>query len=422
MNEEQVAPTASSGADNRYSWTGSKHKISKLKDVTESNYERVTTGLGELDRVLGGGLVGGSVILIGGDPGIGKSTILLQLLGNMSKVMPTLYCTGEESEGQTKLRANRLGVQDADISLATVTELGEVIQSINETKARLVVVDSIQTIYSNLLQSAPGTVSQVRECAAQLTRVAKAQGISLIFVGHVTKDGDIAGPRVLEHIVDTVLYFEGESGSNFRMLRANKNRFGTVNELGVFSMEDKGLVDVSNPSSMFLTAHEKPVQGSCVTVAMEGNRPFLVEIQALIEYTKTPNPKRAATGIELNRVNLMLAVLSRHLGIDASDQNVYVKVVGGIKLTEPAADLALLVALYSSLKGISVPQGMAFFGEAGLVGEMRAVTNAEARIKEANKLGYASIVLPSKCSIKSPPKAAQLLKISRISELPGLLK
>lgn len=423
MTEQIAEATPSGGGNNRFSWTGADDRLVKLGKVEQATFVRTSTGLDELDRVLGGGLVEGSVILVGGDPGIGKSTILMQLMHNLSKTMPTLYCTGEESPGQTKLRAIRLGVpSEANIDISTSTELEKVIQAINQSGAKAVVVDSIQTIYSGLLQAAPGTVSQVRECAAQLTRVAKLKGITLIFVGHVTKEGEIAGPRVLEHIVDTVLYFEGESGSNFRMLRANKNRFGTVNELGVFSMEERGLVDVSNPSSMFLTAHESPVAGSCVTVAMEGNRPFLVEVQALSEHTQTPNPKRAASGLELNRVNLLLAVLSRHIEVDAGNDNVYAKVVGGIRLTEPAADVALLVSLYSSLKGKPVPEKTVFFGEVGLVGEVRAVANAEARVKEAAKLGFTTIVLPSKCEIKKPPKGVTLIGISRVSEIVRVLR
>lgn len=422
--EEGIATpsTSSTGDGNRYSWTGAKARIVPLREAEKVVFTRHATGLEELDRVLGGGLVEGSVVLLGGDPGVGKSTLLLQLLHHIASTGKTLYATGEESAGQTQMRASRLGIPlDTDIDIAPVSKLEQIIEFVAETKAKFVVVDSIQTIYSDQLQSAPGTVAQVRECAAQLTQLAKTTGVTIMLVGHVTKEGTLAGPRVLEHIVDTVLYFEGEEGSSFRMIRACKNRFGCVNELGVFSMEEDGLHDVSNPSSMFLTSHDKAMPGSCVTVALEGNRPFLVEIQALVEHTNTPNPKRAATGIEVNRVNLMLAVLSRHMGVDASDKNVYVKVVGGIRLTEPAADLALLVALYSSLKNKPVPQGLAVFGEAGLVGEVRAVSNAETRIKEAAKLGFANVVKPSKCEVKKLPNGIQVKDLKSISQLPSVL-
>lgn len=413
----------SASDSNRFSWTGSKARIVPLREAEDVVFTRHQTSLEELNRVLGGGLVEGSVVLLGGDPGVGKSTLLLQLLYDLSKQNKTLYVTGEESAGQTQLRAKRLGIPvTSDIDIAPVSKLEQIVVFINETKAKFVVVDSIQTIYSDMLQSAPGTVAQVRECAAHLTQLAKSTGVTILLVGHVTKEGTLAGPRVLEHIVDTVLYFEGEEGSSFRMIRACKNRFGCVNELGVFSMEEDGLHDVSNPSSMFLTSHDKAVAGSCVTVAIEGNRPFLVEIQALVEHTNTPNPKRAATGIEVNRVNLMLAVLSRHMNVDASDKNVYVKVVGGIRLSEPAADLALLVALYSSLQNKPVPQGLAVFGEAGLVGEVRAVSNAETRMKEAAKLGFHTVIKPSRSEVKKVPKGLRVLDLKTVSQVASLLK
>lgn len=422
LHETTAASSALGGSDgNRYSWTGSKARIVPLKDAQTVNFTRFSTGLSEMDRVLGGGAVEGSVVLLGGDPGVGKSTLLLQLLHFISEKGKTLYVTGEESAGQTQMRAKRLGIPiDTDIDIAPASNLEQILEFIQETAAKFVVIDSIQTIFSGQLQSAPGTVAQVRECAAQLTQMAKTTGVTLFLVGHVTKEGTLAGPRVLEHIVDTVLYFEGEEGSSFRMIRAWKNRFGCVNELGVFSMEENGLQDVSNPSSMFLTSHERPMAGSCVTVALEGNRPFLVEIQALVEHTNTPNPKRAATGIEVNRVNLMLAILSRHMGVDASDKNVYVKVVGGIKLTEPAADLALLVALYSSLKNKPVPQGLAVFGEAGLVGEVRNVSNAESRVKEAARLGFKNVIKPSKSEIKKTPKDIRVHDLKLVTELPKI--
>lgn len=413
---ETVAEPEGAAASNRFSgWTGGSRGVVDLKSVKGQDYHRDSTGIPELDRVLGGGLVDGSVTLIGGDPGIGKSTLLLQALGAISSTRKVYYATGEESERQVALRAERLNLGDADIRLQAEIELEKVLASLDAERPRVAVVDSIQTVYSSKLQSAPGTVAQVRECAAHLTRFAKDRGISLFLVGHVTKEGDLAGPRVLEHMVDTVLYFEGEQGSPFRMVRAIKNRFGAVNEMGVFSMGEHGLEEVSNPSSMFLTTHEKAVPGSVVLAALEGNRPFLVEVQALVEDAPTPNAKRSASGIDTNRLQMLLAVLHKHAQLHAFDQNVYVKIVGGVRLTEPAADLAVLLAVHSSLTGKPVPTGTIAFGEVGLAGEVRPVQDAETRLKEAAKLGFTRAIVPAQCQLKKDIPGLEVVRVSRVS-------
>ncbi len=411
----ETVPEAANSGNNRYaSWTGASTGTVDLSSVKGQDYARTDTGIPELNRVMGGGLVAGSVTLIGGDPGVGKSTLLLQTLALMGRSHRVVYATGEESVQQVALRAERLGMGQAPIRLLAETELEKVTATLATENPAVAVIDSIQTLYSNQLQSAPGTVAQVRECAAHLTRFAKSKGISLFLVGHVTKEGALAGPRVLEHMVDTVLYFEGEQGSAFRMIRAFKNRFGSVNELGVFSMGEQGLEEVSNPSSMFLTAHDNPVPGSCVLAAMEGNRPFLVEVQALVEDAPTPNAKRSASGIDTNRLQMLLAVLNKHAGIVAFDQNVYVKIVGGVRLTEPAADLAVLLAAHSSLTNRPLPDGLIVFGEVGLAGELRAVQDAETRLREAAKLGFTSALIPAACHIKKSIPGMSITRVSRV--------
>lgn len=414
---ESVIIPETTGANRYAGWIGAAGKAVKLTAVEGARYERQSSGIAELDRVLGGGLVPGSVTLIGGDPGIGKSTLLMQTLAHASQTQKTLYVTGEESVEQVALRAQRLGLHGADINLLAEIELEKVLAAVSQEQPALVVLDSIQTIYSGELQSAPGTVAQVRECAAQLTRLAKNQKVSVIIVGHVTKEGTLAGPRVLEHMVDTVLYFEGEQGSDFRMIRAFKNRFGAVNELGVFRMGETGLEAVDNPSSMFLTTHDKPVPGVCVLGALEGNRPFLVEVQCLVEDAQAPNAKRSASGIDTNRLQMLLAVLNKHAGVVAFDSNVYAKVVGGVRLTEPAADLAVLLAAHSSLVNRPLPPGLVVFGEVGLAGEVRSVQNAEHRLLEARKLGFTSAVVPARCQLKKDIPGMTLLKVSRVDEL-----
>lgn len=400
----------------RASWTGQRSKPEPLRSVKSEEYPRIDMGQEELNRVFGGGLVKGSVSLIGGEPGAGKSTLLLQALASMSQRVKCLYVTGEESKSQVALRAERLGLGNVDIELQAQTCLENIIEDAEELQPDVMVIDSIQTVYGALLESAPGSVTQVRECAAGLTRFAKQTGVAVILVGHVTKDGNIAGPRVLEHIVDTVVYIEAESGSSFRMLRALKNRFGSANEMGVFSMTEKGLEEVSNPSSMFLTQHEAPVPGCCIFAAMEGNRPFLVEVQALVEETPMSNPRRYTSGIALDKLNMLLAVINKHGGLQGFDQNIYLKVVGGVKLTEPASDLAALLAVHSSFVGRPLPQGLIVFGEVGLAGEVRPVAEAETRLKEAAKLGFKTAIMPAANKQTKRIEGIDVIYVKRISD------
>ena len=376
---ETISEATSSGAGNRYSALAADGKLQTLAEVEALEVPRAPTGVAELDRVLGGGLVEGAVVLIGGDPGIGKSTLLLQALAHMSTAQKVLYVSGEESPQQIALRAKRLALNASAVGLLAEINLEKIISLLKRERPKVAVIDSIQTVYSEALQSAPGSVAQVRECAAQLTRYAKQSGTSMIFVGHVTKEGALAGPRVLEHIVDTVLYFEGETSSSFRLVRAFKNRFGAVNELGVFAMTEKGLREVSNPSALFLSHHVQEVPGSCVMVTQEGTRPLLVEIQALVDEAHAPNPRRLSVGLEQNRLAMLLAVLHRHAGIACFDQDVFVNAVGGVRITEPAADLAVLLAIVSSLKNKPLPEKMVVFGEIGLAGEVRPVPYRDER-------------------------------------------
>jgi DNA repair protein RadA/Sms len=358
----------------------------------------------EFDRVLGGGLVRGGVILLGGDPGIGKSTLLLQALSAMSARHEVLYVSGEESAQQVALRAKRLTLEVSAVKLLTEIRL-ENIQAV-----------SIQTIYSDTLQSAPGSVAQVRECAAQLTRLAKGQGVCIFLIGHVTKEGALAGPRVLEHMVDTVLYFEGDTHSSFRLIRAFKNRFGAVNELGVFAMTEKGLREVSNPSALFLSHHDSRVSGSCVMVTQEGSRPLLVEIQALVDAAHAPNPRRLSVGLEQNRLAMLLAVLHRHAGIPCFDQDVFINAVGGAKITEPGADLAVVLAIVSSLKNKPLPEKIVVFGEIGLAGEVRPVQRGQERLKEAAKLGFVKAIIPKANQPKQSIPGLEIIAVQRIEE------
>ena len=345
-------------------------QLQKLADVEAQDVSRQATGIAEFDRVLGGGLVAGGVVLIGGDPGIGKSTLLLQTVCKVSQSLKSFYISGEESAQQIAMRAQRLGLDASQVDVLPEINLEKISQVLQQHKPDVVVIDSIQTVYSEALQSAPGSVAQVRECSAQLTRIAKQLGISMILVGHVTKEGSLAGPRVLEHIVDSVLYFEGDQNSSFRLIRAFKNRFGAVNELGVFAMTEKGLREVSNPSALFLSHHESPVPGSCITVTQEGTRPLLVEIQALVDTAHAPNPKRLCVGLEQNRLAMLLAVLHRHAGVACFDQDVFINAVGGVKISEPAVDLAVLLAIVSSLKNKPLANKLIVFGEVGLAGEV----------------------------------------------------
>lgn len=377
---------------------------------------REATGMGELDRVLGGGLVDGAVILLGGDPGIGKSTLLLQTIALMAKKRKVLYVSGEESAQQVALRSQRLGLNADGVNLLAEIRLEAIQAALKQHEPSVVVIDSIQTMYSDQITSAPGSVSQVRECAAQLTRIAKQMGIAMIFVGHVTKDGAIAGPRVLEHMVDTVLYFEGDQHSNYRMIRAIKNRFGAANELGVFAMTETGLKGVSNPSAIFLASYRDDVAGSCVLVTQEGSRPLLVEIQALVDDAHGFTPKRLTVGLEQNRLAMLLAVLNRHAGVACFDQDVFLNAVGGVKISEPAADLAVILAMLSSYRNKPLPEKMVAFGEIGLSGEIRPVPRGQERLKEAEKLGFKRAIVP-KANLPKNLKEFPSLKIQGVSSL-----
>jgi DNA repair protein RadA/Sms len=390
--------------------------VQSLAEIEAIDVPRFGTGIEEFDRVLGGGLVAGGVVLIGGDPGIGKSTLLLQALANLSRLKKVLYVSGEESGAQIALRARRLAVDGKDVQLQAEIQLEKVLGTLAERKPDVAVIDSIQTIYSDALSSAPGSVAQVRECAAQLTRIAKQTGIAIIMVGHVTKEGSLAGPRVLEHIVDTVLYFEGDTHSSFRLVRAIKNRFGAVNELGVFAMTEKGLKGVSNPSALFLSQHDNPVPGSCVMVTQEGTRPLLVEIQALVDSSHVPNARRLSVGLEQNRLAMLLAVLHRHAGIAAFDQDVFINAVGGVKISEPAADLAVLLSIHSSMRSKPLPRGLVVFGEVGLAGEIRPAPRGQERLREAAKLGFSLALIPKSNAPKHKIEGLTVIGVERIDE------
>ena len=390
--------------------------VLSLSDIEAIDVPRFGTGIEEFDRVLGGGLVPGGVVLIGGDPGIGKSTLLLQALANISHIKSTLSVSGEESGAQIAMRARRLDVDGRDLTLQAEIQLEKILGTLADLKPEVAVIDSIQTVYSDALTSAPGSVAQVRECAAQLTRVAKQTGITIILVGHVTKEGALAGPRVLEHIVDTVLYFEGDTQSSFRLVRAIKNRFGAVNELGVFAMTEKGLKGVSNPSALFLSQHDNQVPGSCVMVTQEGTRPLLVEIQALVDTSHLPNARRLSVGLEQNRLAMLLAVLHRHAGIAAFDQDVFINAVGGVKITEPAADLAVLLAINSSMRNKPLPRGLVVFGEVGLAGEIRPAPRGQERLREAAKLGFSIAMIPKANAPKQKIEGMTIVAVERIDE------
>lgn len=388
--------------------------VQPLAAVEAASLTRLPTGLSEFDRVLGGGFVPGGVVLLGGDPGIGKSTLLLQAMAQMGQTHGVLYVTGEESAEQVADRARRLNLGQAPVDLLAETRLQAVQQIIAQRRPHLVVIDSIQTLYSEDLEAAPGSVSQVRECAAQLTRQAKGGGPVVVLVGHVTKEGTLAGPRVLEHMVDTVLYFEGDGSSSWRLIRAIKNRFGAVNELGVFAMTEGGLREVSNPSALFLSRHAVPVAGSCSTVTLEGTRPLAVEIQALLDESRTGIPRRLTVGLEQNRLALLLAVLHRHAGIACGDQDVFVNAVAGVRIAEPAADLAILLAIVSSLRNRPLPEGWVVFGEVGLAGEVRPVQRGLERLREAAKLGFSVALIPRANAPRHPPEGIRVVAVERV--------
>jgi DNA repair protein RadA/Sms len=397
-------------------------QLQKLADVEAQDVSRQQTGIAEFDRVLGGGLVAGGVVLIGGDPGIGKSTLLLQTVCKVSQTLKSFYISGEESAQQIAMRAKRLGLDASQVDVLAEINLEKISQVLQQHQPDLVIIDSIQTVYSEALQSAPGSVAQVRECSAQLTRIAKQLGISMILVGHVTKEGSLAGPRVLEHIVDSVLYFEGDQNSSFRLIRAFKNRFGAVNELGVFAMTEKGLREVSNPSALFLSHHDTPVPGSCITVTQEGTRPLLVEIQALVDTSHASNPKRLCVGLEQNRLAMLLAVLHRHAGVACFDQDVFINAVGGVKISEPAVDLAVLLAIVSSFKNKPLLNKLIVFGEVGLAGEVRPVQRGQERLKEAAKLGFTHAIIPKANAPKGGVPGLHIDAIDRLEQALDLLR
>ena len=413
---EAIAATPSSRFQ---ALAGTTAEVRTLATVEARDNARTPTGIEEFDRVLGGGLVAGGVVLLGGDPGIGKSTLLLQAmaaLGTSGRLGRALYVTGEESVEQVALRAQRLGLVNAAVELLAEVQLQAIVGAIQTLKPGVVVIDSIQTIYTEALESAPGSVAQVRECAAQLTRLAKQSAVAIVLVGHVTKEGAIAGPRVLEHIVDTVLYFEGDTHSSFRLVRAIKNRFGAANELGVFAMTERGLKGVANPSALFLSQHAQPVAGSCVLATIEGSRPLLVEVQALVDPVQGGLARRLAVGLDLQRLALLLAVLHRHGGVETGLFDVYVNAVGGVRIGEPAADLAVLMAIHSSFKNSPLGAKSIVFGEVGLAGEIRPVQRGQERLREAAKLGFVRAIIPAANRPRHAIDGIEVVAVQEIGE------
>ena len=419
LDETIAEPAGAATKNTRFQALARSQPVATLSEIDAAEVARTPTGQEELDRVLGGGIVEGAVVLIGGDPGIGKSTLLLQAVDALSAQMKVLYVTGEESGAQIALRARRLGLSGARVRVLAEINLDKIVAAIEAEcplgEPAFCVIDSIQTVYSDQLNSAPGSVAQVRECAAHLTRLAKTRGCTVVLVGHVTKEGALAGPRVLEHIVDTVLYFEGDTHSSFRLVRAIKNRFGAVNEIGVFAMTERGLKGVSNPSAIFLSTHGEPVPGSCVMVTLEGTRPLLVEIQALVD-SGGASPRRLSVGLDRDRLAMLLAVLHRHAGVACGDQDVFVNAVGGVRIGEPAADLAVLLAIHGSLRGKALPRGFIAFGEVGLAGEVRPAPRGQERLKEAAKLGFSVAVVPKANAPKKPIEGLTVHAVERIEQ------
>ena len=414
---ETVLESARSSATGRSGgWAGQQAQVRTLAEVSIEEIPRFSSCSSELDRVLGGGLVDGSVVLIGGDPGIGKSTILLQTLCQMARTLPALYVTGEESQQQVAMRGRRLDLPLDKLKVMTETCIETIIEVARREQPRVMVIDSIQTIFTENLQSAPGGVSQVRESAALLVRYAKQNNTAIFLVGHVTKEGSLAGPRVLEHMVDTVLYFEGESDGRLRMLRAVKNRFGAVNELGVFGMTDKGLKEVSNPSAIFLSRAQEAVSGSVVMATWEGSRPMLVEVQALVDTSHLGNPRRVTVGLDHNRLSMLLAVLHRHGGIPTHDQDVFLNVVGGVKVLETASDLALMAAVMSSLRNRPLAHDLLVFGEIGLSGEIRPVPSGQERLKEAAKHGFKRAIVPKGNAPRERLEGLEVVAVTRLEQ------
>jgi len=412
---ETVADAGPSGRIGGYSGQLS-NEVKKLSSIGQSNVDRMAIGVGELARVLGGGIVPGSVILLGGDPGIGKSTLLIQLVAALADRFPSLYITGEESLEQLGMRARRLELSLEGIRCLTETSIEQILGHAESEKPRLMIIDSIQTVYTEALASAPGSVAQIRESAAALVRWAKQNHCCVILVGHVTKEGALAGPRVLEHMVDAVLYFESDGGSRFRVIRAIKNRFGAVNELGMFAMTGKGLKEVKNPSAIFLSGHDEPVSGSVITVVREGTRPILLEVQALVDLSHLNNPRRVALGLEHNRLAMMLAVLHRHGGVALADHDVFINVVGGMRVSETGADLPMLLALFSSFRDKPLQSKLICFGEVGLSGEIRPVPDGEQRLKEAAGHGFRTAVIPAANAPRKPPDGLTVIPVRNIAE------
>jgi DNA repair protein RadA/Sms len=415
--EVLISSNSLQNASSRFAgFAGVQSHIQQIADIALTIEPRIETGTPELDRVLGGGLVLGSVILLGGDPGIGKSTILIQALSHLSQHHSVLYVTGEESLQQVAQRAKRLDLAADKINLLAETQIEQILLLAKKHLPKIIVIDSIQTVFTELFSSAPGSVGQVRESAAQLVRYAKHTNTILFLVGHVTKEGTLAGPRILEHMVDTVLYFEGEQDSRYRIIRAIKNRFGAVNELGVFAMTEKGLKEITNPSAIFLSKHSSPVPGSITLATMEGTRPLLVEVQALVSQSYGQNPRRLAQGLDQNRLSMLLAILQRHGNVSIYDQDVFVNIAGGIKISETASDLALLLAIISSLKNKPLPNDLMVFGEVGLAGEIRPVQGGQERLREAEKQGYKKALVPFSNKPKIPFKNLEVVAVKLLKD------
>jgi DNA repair protein RadA/Sms len=413
----QEALIASKANARQVGYSGQAAVITSLSDVELVDDMRIKTFNNEFDRVLGGGLTAGSVVLLGGDPGIGKSTLLLQVMMQLATQMPALYVTGEESLQQVTQRASRLQLAGDQLQLLADTQVERIIAAAEKVKPKVMVIDSVQTIFTDVISSAPGSVSQLRESAAKLVRFAKATQTSLFLVGHVTKEGAIAGPRVLEHMVDTVLYFEGERSGRFRVIRAVKNRFGAVNELGIFAMTEKGVKEISNPSAIFMTKDKAQVSGSVVMAAWEGSRPLLVEVQSLVDESHLSHPRRVTVGLDQNRLAMLLAVLNRHMGVATYDQDVFVNVVGGMRVLETSADLAVLFAVISSLKDKSLPEDLLVFGEIGLGGEIRPVPYGQERLYEAVKHGFKTVIIPKANAPKKPIEGLNVHAVSHLQEV-----
>ena len=417
-----ISPSNSTKNDRFSGYAGeTRAKIQTLSEISLQETPRFTSGFKELDRVLGGGIVPGSAILIGGHPGAGKSTLLLQVMCGLAKNMSALYVTGEESLQQVAMRANRLNLPTDKLNMLSETSVEQICNLADQLKPQIIVVDSIQVMHLSDIQSSPGSVAQVRECASFLTRYAKTRQVAIIMVGHVTKDGTLAGPKVLEHAIDCSLLLEGEADSRFRTLRSHKNRFGAVNELGVFGMTEQGLREVKNPSAIFLSRGDEQTPGSSVMVLWEGTRPLLVEIQALVDHSMLANPRRVAVGLEQNRLALLLAVLHRHGGLQMSDQDVFVNVVGGVKVGETGADLALLLALISSFRNRPLPQDLVVFGEVGLAGEIRPVTSGQERISEAAKHGFKRAIVPFANKPKSAVENMEVFTVKKLADALAIL-